>query len=550
MPQSVGGKLALCVAALTLCFQSVTAFCADPPKIERLFPPGGQRGTTVECKVTGSGGDGALRVWSQRSELEFQFSEKMDTVEVKIPEDVRPGLHWLRFYNEHGATDLRPFLIGLIPEKREAEPNSRLSESQIVESTLVTINGVLEKSEDVDIFGFTLTAGQTLVASVEANQHLGSPMDAVLQLLDENGTVVDQNNDRHGLDPRISFKVPADGIYHLRLFAFPATPNSTIKLSAAANHVYRLTCTTGPMADFTLPAVVNPSTDKTLEVRGQNIDNDQRNISLPSGDGDTIMLTESFALPLEVATVSHKNLVETPGAKQKLTIPSSITGTIATPGEKDTFQVSAKKGQNLTIAVAANSHSSPLDPLLTVATDSGKVLKEADDRSREDLDAEAKVKIPADGTYDVTVADRYGFGGEDFFYVLTCAETQPTCTATVKANNLSLNNDKPLEVPITIERADGFSEKVEFRILGLPDGVTAEPIVSENEGDSKKNVKLNIVRGKTAPPFAGDVQIVGTSLDSKTDIVAKAPIANSKLTTPKLWLTVIRTNAADRPPDE
>ena len=37
-----------------------------------------------------------------------------------------------------------------------------------------------------------------------------------------------QNNDYHGLDPQVRLPVPEDGTYIVRMFAFPATPDSSI----------------------------------------------------------------------------------------------------------------------------------------------------------------------------------------------------------------------------------------------------------------------------------------------------------------------------------
>jgi hypothetical protein len=119
-----------CAVAALCMLHSI--FAAEPPKIDALFPAGGQRGTTVECKVTGGAGDGTLQVWTKSGQLSLEFSEKKDSAKVAIPADADPRVHWLRFSNEHGATDLRPFVVGLIEEVLETEPNNQLSESEVI----------------------------------------------------------------------------------------------------------------------------------------------------------------------------------------------------------------------------------------------------------------------------------------------------------------------------------------------------------------------------------------------------------------------------------
>ncbi len=529
---------------------------ADPPKIERLYPPGGQRGTVVESKLTGTAGDGTPQVWTSRGQLSFDFSEKNDSVTVTIPQDAVPGLHWLRFYNQHGATEPRPFFVGVIGEASEQEPNNQLSESKplttVDQSPLplpLTINGVLEKSEDADMFAVPMTAGQTLVASVEANDQLGSPMDSVLQLLDDRGTTIAQNDDDRGLDSQIVHTATSDGTYHLRLFAFPAAPNSTIKLSAAANYVYRLTITTGPFVDSIVPAVVNVQDSGDVVVRGWNITEAAATIEDRSQQ-NLVIVAKDAALAKTVIAVPHSSLVETPDQPQALAVPSSLTGVISDRAEADVYTFSGTQKQKLTVTTAARALHSHLDPVVTVASADGKVIKESDDRSKTDLDAEAAFTIPADGEYRVTIADRFGSGGARYFYALTISETKPDFSATLKANHVVLLADgKPVEIPVTINRLHGFTDTVEFTVQGLPNGVVCEPVLSEDKNDSKKSVTLKLVRSEAAgdeaaAAFSGNIQITGRAQQSNESRFAESSIQNSTQLTADLWLTVVEPQPA------
>ena len=42
---------------------------------------------------------------------------------VAVAKDAVPGVYWLRAYNAEGASGLRPFLVGTLPEVMEKEPN-------------------------------------------------------------------------------------------------------------------------------------------------------------------------------------------------------------------------------------------------------------------------------------------------------------------------------------------------------------------------------------------------------------------------------------------
>ena len=69
---------------------------------------------------------------------------------------------------------------------------------------------------------------------MQANFVIGSPMDAVLQIVDARGTVMSQNDDDLRLDPRVTFTAPDDGTWFVRTFAFPAAPEQYHQLLPAA----------------------------------------------------------------------------------------------------------------------------------------------------------------------------------------------------------------------------------------------------------------------------------------------------------------------------
>src|SRR5204862_6902571 len=133
--------------------------------------------------------------------------------------------------------------------------------------------------------------GQTLVASLEANRTLRSPMDSVLQVVSPDGIVVEQNNDYHGLDPQAAYAVPKDGLYVVRVFAFPKEPDGTIGFAGGEAYVYRLTVTTGGFADHALPLAVPRSKPGKVRLVGWNIPDAARLLSVPLRDGETVSLS-------------------------------------------------------------------------------------------------------------------------------------------------------------------------------------------------------------------------------------------------------------------
>lgn len=512
---------------------------AEPPAIDRVSPPGVQRGTTAEVKLPGKPGDGPLKVWSNHSQLTFEFTEKYDGAKVTAPPDATPGLHWLRFYNDHGATELRPFFVGVVPEVSETEPNNEVTAAQAIEMPSVLINGVLEKAGEVDTFVVNVAAEKTLVASMQANSQLGSPMDAVLQVLNERGTVVAQNDDDHAMDPQIAFSVPAEGKYFVRTFAFPSAPNSTIRLAGGATYIYRLTVTSEAFVDHVVPAVVDSSKTNTVRINGWNLSDQQRSVEIaPFADSNTSWIAGDFSNAFAVTADGTSGDSESEASPQPLAISGSITGCISESGDEDVYEIQGKKGQKLTISAACRSLYSQLDPVVIVRDSAGKILKEADDRSRSDLDSEAAVTLRADGQYSVTITDRYGEGGERYFYILRCVETTPSFRATVTGNAFVLKDDNPLETPVAIARANGFSEKLTITVTDLPEGVSVEPADSAKDGDTAKKVTLKLTRSADAKGFSGPIRVVCRT-ESGTEQLAESAIPNSAEMTGEFWLTVV-----------
>ena len=514
---------------------SMIAVAGESPAIERLVPIGGQRGTTVEVSIVGKPGDGNLSVVSGSDDVAAVVGESKTSAKITIAPTARPGIYWLRFCNPFGATELKPFVVGLVPELAEVEPNAKIAESQIVALPSTTINGVLEKAGDVDTFAVTLTKGQILVASLQAHAILGSPMDGVLQIINDKGNVLVQNDDDLGFDPRLQFVAPNDGKWFVRTFAFPAAPNSTIGFAGGADYNYRLTLTTEAVVEHTMPAVrFSGDAETTLALHGWNIA--EPTVVLPS---DQEMLVTGLAMPFRVSSVDIPVTKESLLSNERtLTVPIAVSGEISSSGE-DAFTINAVMSQKLSFSVKARAIGSLLDPVLAVFGSDGKLIQESDDINGDNPDSELHLTMPADGPYRVTVRDRYQNSGNRFFYVLRCEESRPTFSATVATTAVTMPSDKPMEIPITVDRRHGFAEAVDFRFEGLPDGITAECPRSEKDGESSKAITLK-VSGATKEAFQGPVKVVAESVDTKQRQSISFRTTDG-ITVDQVWLTVPAT---------
>jgi hypothetical protein len=196
------------------------------------------------------------------------------------------------------------------------------------------------------------------------------------------------------------------------------------------------------------------------------------------------------------------------------------------PKDVDVYRFEAKKSQRIDIRVEAQSLGSPLDAVLLLTDDTGKTIQRVDDVNRQP-DPSYTFTVPVDGAYRVEVRDLHNNGGMRYVYRLRLAPPEPDYDLTLADDRITLTAGKPLDVPITIARRNGFDREVTITVEGLPEGVTAEPLTAT--GTKPAMLRLN---AKAVAP-SGPIRIIGTVKgDDGLTRTAQAAI-------PALWLTVL-----------
>lgn len=165
------------------------------PYLEHLFPFGGRRGSSVELELEGHHLEGAQRLT------------------VQIAPEAPPGRQDIRAHTHRGFSNPLPFEAGELPEVRELEPN-HLPEKAATLAAPVVIHGKIGEPGDLDLYRITSGADQKLVIEVQARR-FGSPLDALLTLMDDQGAVLQRNDDAGGPDARIEFDARKDAAYRL-----------------------------------------------------------------------------------------------------------------------------------------------------------------------------------------------------------------------------------------------------------------------------------------------------------------------------------------------
>jgi hypothetical protein len=104
---------------------------------------------------------------------------------------------------------------------------------------------------------------------------------------------------------------------------------------------------------------------------------------------------------------------ETP--PEPATLPATLVGTIAVPGEVDNYEFDGRAGEELVFKVMASPLGSRLESRLTLRDDSGKALAESGEYENR-ADAVLTYKLPQAGKYTLSVADREKGGSEGHYY--------------------------------------------------------------------------------------------------------------------------------------
>jgi hypothetical protein len=510
---------------------------AEPPSLTRLFPCGGCVGTNVQVTATGKFTTWPVQVDCQPAVLQWKALEENGKFEVSIPPDAPTQVYWVRFYSGEGSSVVKRFIVDDVPSQQELEPNNSIKAGNAIDALPRQIFGILQKGGDVDVYRVQLSANATLVATVDAQNWLRSPLDAVLQLTDEKGNVVEENIDTHNLDPQIVYTAKRPGVYCVRVMGFPESPDSTISFVGNDNCQYRLTLTTSGHLEAVYPLAVQIQQPTTLQPRGIQMPGNLAPWT-PTVDslGEVYFNHPQTTGHCSVAVVSHPVISEpVSDVNNALTPPLAICGSIQDPQQKDTWLIQLEKDKSYRFETESHTLGFSLDPLVRLLNSEDKEIQKVDE-SNGNRDPNFVWKANATGIYKLVIEDAEGFSGPLHFYRIYIKPVEPSVKIQGSVDHVEGEIGKPIEVKFTVERLDGFSDVLEAELIvdpnrPLPAECSFSSSVSEKEGDSSKELKWTL-----QTPVALS-QAVRIQIRSKTDPTRLFSVTFGDEKTPNLWLT-------------
>ena len=440
-------------------------------------------------------------------------------IEITIDPDAQPGSRELRLATKTGLTNPMVFHVGLLPEIRELEPNSRQAYPERVAVILPAIRGrdaldtardtdALDTAEpldlpvllngqimpgDVDRFRFRANKEQQLVIEVQARSLIPYLADAVpgwfqavLALYDAGGREVAFADDyRFNPDPVLFYKIPENGEYELEI------RDSIYR--GREDFVYRIAVSEQPFITQMFPLGGRAGVETVASINGWNLPGTELPLDTRPGVNnfrktayyDNKCLSNSVTYAVD--TLPECNETEsnnTPEEAQLIELPKIINGRIAESGDVDMFRFDGHAGDKIVAEVYGRRLNSPLDSLLRLTDSSGNVLEWNDDHVLKDsylhrdmmglithhADSYMPAELPKDGTYYVQLTDAQHHGGGAYGYRLRIAPAHGDFVLRVTPSSIGMRAGGTAAIWVHALRKDGFDGEIDVLLKDAPAG--------------------------------------------------------------------------------
>lgn len=541
MPKSIKYSvrvIAFCLSLGAVWFPAKQASAQKPPdpEVGYIFPPGAQRGTTVDVKLAGFDWTPDLQYFVLDPRIGLVVDGSLSrhlmpeppfpvgiraygppplprevSARIVIPADFPPGPVRWQVANANGASNTGVFIIGDGPEVIE---NRQGSEPQPLKMIPVTVSGRLSHYEEIDCYLIEPTATGPVTCELAARR-IGSNFNGVLEIRDADGRLVADAVDSQGMDLALTFPAKAGSRYRVCV--------RDLNFRGHRACVYRLTITEGPRVLAALPAVGRRGTTSAVELLGYGLRTGQcelervtRTIAFPADPRQADFVyrfeteagrTAEFPFPLSDLPEAAEPASETRSAVS-LEVPAAVTGSLDRRNPSDRYQLAAKAGDIWRIAVQARQIGSPLDVAVAVVGPDGKELAASDDLPGT-TDAGLELAVPTEGIYELVVSDVSGAHPSPLgLYRLSVERAGPDFALQVPQHWNVPIGDKS-ELVVKIARTGGFKGAVALAISGLPEGISV-PADLSIAGDQAE-LKVALQSSADAPSGASLVAITGTA---------------------------------------
>lgn len=483
---------------------------------------------------------------------------------VTIPADLEPGIYEVRSFGYFGLSTARPFVVLASDSDLGTETGDHASaETALPIEIEAGMLGTLDSGK-FDWYRFSAKKGERLLIHCWA-ERIDSKADVLMALVDAEGRELEssRHHDPFGRDPLIDFTAPSDGDYFLSLSdaLYLGSGDHFYYLKVTRNphidFVFPPAGVPGTEQRFTLFGRNLPggSLGEGWEWAGKPLETLERQLPVPEavthlpgfhwsiprqGMLPGFEHREGASDPVRIGFATAPLVVEDAAKKeQRIVIPTEIAGRFDEAGDSDQFRFTVEQdGGTYWIEVISHRLGVIADPLILVekievaenGEETATRVVEVDDLpsfygrdSLDDLNADsrdpaASFTAKEAGEYRVTLINQSAGGSAAHLYRLAIREAQPDFQLIVGTElTKTINNDAYPNAPVIRRngsmvfrvmafRQDGFEGDISITARGLPDGVTAKPLVLS--GKSREGF-LTLWAAAEASAWSGPIQIVG-----------------------------------------
>ncbi|HBO45654.1 MAG TPA: peptidase, partial [Planctomycetaceae bacterium] len=436
----------------------------------------------IELGADREGLDALEEFQRQRRDPKFQLNPQLSetvTLRVEAAKDASPGWRELRLLATQGVSNPLRFHIGDLPEYREIEPNDQNPDEGVSAPLPMVLNGQIMPG-DVDRFVFDAKKGAHLVVVVDARRLIPYLADAVpgwfqatVALYDADGNEVAYADDnRFDPDPVLHYVIPKKGRYIVEI-------KDAIH-RGRDDFVYRITLGELPLVSRAFPLGVRRGVKTTVELTGWNLATKSVDIEPSDANPGVRSILSDFGaigadtLPLaidELPEVFEQEPNDTRETALRIASSAIVNGRIDRPGDRDFFRFEGREGGRVSAEVLARRLRSPLDSVLRLIDDEGRVIGVNDDQEDKGqglmthhADSRLLCTLPRTGTYYLELSDAQGSGGPEYAYRLRVGARRPDFELRVVPSTICALRGENVPITVYALRKDGFSGEIQLAL--------------------------------------------------------------------------------------
>ena len=477
------------------------------PRTASVFPQGAAPGTTLEVEILGQDLDHPSGLIFLEPGIEGRISEGRHTrlaASLDIAPDARPGPHYFRVLTRRGASNVLLFRVGDQPHALESEPNGRLGEVQSIRVP-ATVNGRLDRVDDIDIFRFRPSAGGVWIFDLRSARN-GSGLDPSLILLDAEGRKLGHSEDHFIWDPFFSREVDSDGEYFLVV--------QPTRGRARPTHGYQLDVRQAPHLSGLSPIALSAGATAEVTLHGAGLSDGQAKVEFSSQSltGEVVAARGDLArlrigVGPDVPAGRHSLALRTPQGRSnelefwvhdlplhrgggRLAVPSALVGR-ARYERPQHYAFAAGAGETLVFAVRAQQLGSPVDMVLRIvggAKESILEIAENDDASlpgiRFNKDPKIVHTFEEAGEYELQARSLWRSDAPVQPFFLEVRTPRPRLELLLDSDSVAVPLHGEGRLGVSVHRIEGHAGGAELRVEGLPAWIRADPVQLPPESES------------------------------------------------------------------